>query len=243
VILGNNNSTPNNGGISLNINRKIASQFSLAASGTVTKMTAYLFGSGTAQAIRLVIYSDVAGAPGTLLVQTNEQILTLNTLDWVDFTLPAPVFLAAGTYWVGIIAGATNNGVTLWRKQPGVTTKYAPDTYSDGAAASWTGTDFTDNTEVLIYATLPVDNAITVPVALATAAAPAPQGVSGPVAVPALAVARGVVPVSVTGNITVPVVSALASASAPSPQAHASRIAITMPTDQPVNALELVEDP
>src|SRR5919201_5193369 len=53
---------------------KLATKFSLSAPGSISRISVYLYGSGTsgAQALRAIVYSDVGGAPDKLLSTSKE---------------------------------------------------------------------------------------------------------------------------------------------------------------------------
>ena len=69
-------------------------RYALSQSMTVTSMDIYM-GAGTSGNGVLGIYSDT-GVPGSLLVQSNPQVLTTG---WNYFVVP-PTALPAGTYWL-----------------------------------------------------------------------------------------------------------------------------------------------
>lgn len=62
---------------------------------TITSLDIYM-GAGTSGSGVLGIYSDAAGVPGSLLVQSNAQVLSTG---WDYFVVP-PTVLPTGTYWL-----------------------------------------------------------------------------------------------------------------------------------------------
>jgi hypothetical protein len=53
-------------------------------------------------------YADANGAPGTLLGVTEPLTFSsTNAAGWYQLAFSAPLNLAAGNYWIGVITGAT----------------------------------------------------------------------------------------------------------------------------------------
>jgi hypothetical protein len=135
--------------------RKRVVHFQLPQAGGVSKLTMYLAPTSTSgqQQIAGVIYSDAAGAPGSLLATSNQ--LTFHSTDaagWYDLVFPSSVALPAGTYWIGLISGATGN-VTGFRYS-NVTGARALNTnsYTSGPTNPF-GTATIDSEQMSIYAT------------------------------------------------------------------------------------------
>jgi hypothetical protein len=98
-------------------NRKRVSAYTLPVAGSVSKLSAYLAPTGTSgqQALEGVLYADAAGKPGSLLGATSQlSFQSTGAPGWYDLSFPAPLDLAAGTYWIGLISGASN-GVAGFR--------------------------------------------------------------------------------------------------------------------------------
>jgi hypothetical protein len=91
-------------------NAKSASYFKCSQTGTVTDIFAYVARVGAAGNGAAAIYADNAGSPGALIASTNQA--TVGTAySWVDFHLPSPVSVTAGTgYWLAI---SSNNALNL----------------------------------------------------------------------------------------------------------------------------------
>src|SRR6185369_12364539 len=112
---------------------KSVSRFAVASSLQFTTGYHYLVNNGTAaQAVRMVVYDDLAGAPGTLLGQSLEQIvqpldvatpptitgvltppgtLTAWPDGWVQFLFPQAVTIQPPYVWVGLHRGTTGANV------------------------------------------------------------------------------------------------------------------------------------
>ena len=97
--------------------RKRMNAYALPEAGSVTKLSVYLAPTSTSgqQVLEGVIYSDNAGKPQALL-GVSEQLTfkSTNAAGWYDLSFVSPLRLAAGTYWIGVITGATP-GVAGWR--------------------------------------------------------------------------------------------------------------------------------
>ena len=96
---------------------KTGGYFYLSTSGTVTKITAYIRGSGYAKA---AIYSDLNGAPNVPLGGVTQQVSVPSSAGWVDFWYSNPVSLQAGGYWLTLIYDSgcnwffSSGGVSAW---------------------------------------------------------------------------------------------------------------------------------
>jgi hypothetical protein len=143
----------------LSANYKFASPFDLPRSGVVTDLRVDVgrnnedFGPPPGQLIRGVIYSDSAGSPNTLLGTSDEVNRdSWNMREWLDLTFSTGVALTAGTYWLGIHAGAQDNGSFFYFDTLAGKWAYNFDTYADGAGAGF-GTATTQVKNLSIYAT------------------------------------------------------------------------------------------
>jgi hypothetical protein len=85
---------------------KVAGRFQLTEAGSVTKITAYIRGSGTA---KCAIYSDSNGAPGSLIGGATQQVSVPGSGTWVDFVYSTPVNLTPGYYWLVLIYDSGGN--------------------------------------------------------------------------------------------------------------------------------------
>jgi len=135
--------------------RKRVDHFQLSVAGSVSKLTMYLAPTGKSgqQVLEGVIYADQSGSPGGLLAVSRE--LTFQSTDtpgWYDLIFPSPVSLSAGTYWIGVISGATS-GVTRfrWNNVPGARA-LSSDLYSDGPSNPF-GSASIDSEQMSVFAT------------------------------------------------------------------------------------------
>jgi hypothetical protein len=102
--------------------KKRVNSYTLPEAGSVSKLTIYL-AKGTVSGSQLlegVIYSDAGGTPSALLGQTAKLTFTsTQEPGWYDLRFASPVKLGAGTYWIGILAGATGKVAGLrWTSVP-----------------------------------------------------------------------------------------------------------------------------
>ena len=95
---------------------KTGGLFQLTTAGTVTKITAYIRGSGYAKA---AIYSE-NGGPVSLVGGVTQQVSVPSSAGWVDFVYSSPVSLGAGYYWLTLIYDSgcswffNSGGVSAW---------------------------------------------------------------------------------------------------------------------------------
>ena len=76
-------------------------QYSAAQSGQVSLVRVYLDAGSSATVVRVAVYSDQAGTPGTILSQGSAPGLTTG---WVTVNMP-PISLVQGTrYWIAVMA-------------------------------------------------------------------------------------------------------------------------------------------
>jgi hypothetical protein len=90
--------------------RKRVNRYALPTAGSVTKLSIYLAPTGTSgqQALRGLVYADANGAPGALLGASEPLTFSsTNAAGWYQVAFSAPLKLAAGNYWIGVITGAT----------------------------------------------------------------------------------------------------------------------------------------
>jgi hypothetical protein len=99
-----------------------------------------------------VIYSDASGKPEALLGATEQLTFkSTNTAGWYDLQFASPVKLAAGSYWIGVMTGATA-GVTGFRYDNVAGARnYNANTYASGPTNSF-GAVTTDSEQMSLYA-------------------------------------------------------------------------------------------
>jgi hypothetical protein len=118
-------------------NTKRGSRFYLGQKGLLHNMAAYLDGNGAgssgSQSLRMVLYRDSSGQPGTRIAQSNAVSVAADSgLRWVYFPSPAAQ-LNPGYYWIMVHSGSTN-AVTRIRASVDANLRANTDTFSDGAA-------------------------------------------------------------------------------------------------------------
>jgi hypothetical protein len=135
--------------------RKRVNRYALPTAGSVSKLSIYLVPGGVSgqQVVKGLIYADSGGAPGALLA-TSEQVTyaSANGSGWYDLKFPAPVKLAAGNYWIGVITG--NTGDVAGFRYDGVTGSrdYNVNAYASGPSNPF-GTATNDPEQMSLYAT------------------------------------------------------------------------------------------
>jgi PKD domain-containing protein len=130
AILGNNiKSTSGASGSAAG--RMQTSIFTLAAAGTLTELHGLLSnGNVTSDSVRLVIYADSAGSPGSRVAYTSPLTIPASSdveVSEAGFSVP----LAAGNYWLGYKAMATGGPCQMWAASTGGTHKGLVSSASD----------------------------------------------------------------------------------------------------------------
>jgi hypothetical protein len=118
-------------------NTKRGSRFYMGQKGLLLNMGAYLDGNGSAssgsQSLRMVLYRDSSGRPGTRVAQSNAVSIAANSSTrWVYFPSPAAQ-LDPGYYWIMIHSGSTS-AVARIRATVDANVRSNTDAFSDGAA-------------------------------------------------------------------------------------------------------------
>jgi len=116
------------------------------AFNTVSALKVYWKNDYGSAKVKGVIYADSNGAPGALLATSNE--VSGVTAGWTTLGFASNVTLAAGDYWIGVIADTTM--LTDGWGSTGEN-RYNADTYSDGPADPF-GTPTSSTTRKPIYA-------------------------------------------------------------------------------------------
>ncbi|TMK23936.1 MAG: choice-of-anchor D domain-containing protein, partial [Actinobacteria bacterium] len=135
--------------------RKRVNRYALAAAGSVTKLSIYLAPTATAgqQLLKGLIYADSAGAPGALLAVSEALTFkSTNAAGWYDLVFSAPVKLAAGNYWIGVITGASSYVAGFRYDAVTGARDYNANTYTSGASNPF-GTPTIDPEQTSLYAT------------------------------------------------------------------------------------------
>jgi subtilisin family serine protease/phosphodiesterase/alkaline phosphatase D-like protein len=140
---------------SFGFERKRVNSCTLPTSGSVTKLSVYLEPAGTSgqQVMKGVIYSDAAGKPEKLL-GVSEQLTfkSTNAGNWYELPFSSPVKLSAGSYWIGVITGATSNVAGFRYDSVTNSRDYNANTYSSGPTNPF-GSVTVDNEQTSLYAT------------------------------------------------------------------------------------------
>jgi hypothetical protein len=119
-------------------NTKRGSRFYLGQKGLLLNMGAYVDGNGSgtsgSQSLRMVLYRDSSGRPGTRVAQSNTMSVAVDSSRrWVYFPSPAAQ-LDPGYYWIMIHSGSTN-AITRVMGSVVPNVRSNTDTFSDGAAS------------------------------------------------------------------------------------------------------------
>lgn len=105
AILGyNTKDNSNNAGF--DVGRMYVSKFTLATLQTMTELHGWFRGGSATATVRIVIYADTSGAPGTLLGYTSGLTLPV-TVDTELLETGFSVSLSAGDYWIGFRTSGT----------------------------------------------------------------------------------------------------------------------------------------
>jgi hypothetical protein len=118
--------------------RKRASRFTLGERGRLRELSANLDGNGGAsgqQKIKLVLYRDNNGVPGSKVAESNERTFSAGAAkNWYSFSLTTAnqVLMTPGNYWIALFTGGTEQVVRNYGEAPA--NWYGnDDLYSDGA--------------------------------------------------------------------------------------------------------------
>ena len=118
-------------------NTKRGSRFYMGQKGLLLNLAAYVDGNGAgssgSQNLRLVLYRDSSGRPGTRVAQSSAKAIAADSgVRWVYFSTPAAQ-LNPGYYWIMLHSGSTN-AVARVRATVDANVRSNTDTFSDGAA-------------------------------------------------------------------------------------------------------------
>ena len=130
-------------------------RYTLASPQSVTKLSAYVQGGGSATSMRAVIYSDSSNQPGAFVaVSQSVTIAAGQAAGWVDFSISGSPTLPVGQYWLGL--WASNTSALGYYDNSSNSGRYAPSTFSAGSnpPASWPSGGSFDDLSYSLYATL-----------------------------------------------------------------------------------------
>ena len=138
-------------------NLKGVSKYTLAKAGSVSKLSIYLQPTGTAgeQKIEGVIYAAEAsgGAPGALdATSTPITFKSTNTAGWYELPFATAVKLAAGSYWIGFLSGATANIAAFRYETVTSALDYNVNVFTSGPSTPF-GTPTVVSLQLSLYAT------------------------------------------------------------------------------------------
>lgn len=111
--------------------------------------------AGKKQQVKGLIYSDEGGKPGNLLGETEVIEPTAPiTAGFVDLNFATPIFIPAGTYWIGIMTGTTVSVVgyvfdAVAGARQFATRVFASGPFAKGSETAWT----TDTQQISCFAT------------------------------------------------------------------------------------------
>jgi hypothetical protein len=164
---------------SFRMDRKRVSRYALSSASLVSKLSIYLAPAGPAgqQVLKGVIYADSGNAPGALLGASEQLTFTsTNSAGWYDLSFSSPLKLAAGSYWIGVITGATSNVAGFRYDSVASSRDYNVNTYTSGPSEPF-GPVTTDAEQMSLYATYaPVQLSVPVHTAPPTITGTAQQG-------------------------------------------------------------------
>ena len=136
-------------------NRKQVGRYPLPTAGSVTKLSIHLAPTGTKgqQVMRGIIYADASGKPQALL-GASEQLTFKSTSSagWYELKFPSPVTLTAGSYWIGVLTGATGKVAGFRFTKVTAARNYNANTYSSGPSNPF-GSGSIDAKQTSLYAT------------------------------------------------------------------------------------------
>jgi hypothetical protein len=140
---------------SFSANRKRVSAYTLPVAGSVSKLTVYLAPTGVSgqQLLQGVLYADAAGKPGSLLAATSQ--LTFQSTaqaGWYELSFPTPPELAAGSYWIGLISGASGGVAGFRYDTVAGSREWNANTFTSGPSDPF-GAATVDGEQMSLYAT------------------------------------------------------------------------------------------
>jgi subtilisin family serine protease len=135
--------------------RKRVNRYALSIAATVSKLSIYLAPTSTSgeQVIKGLIYSDSSGSPSALLgTSTQLTFKSTNTAGWYDLPFSSPPVLAAGSYWIGVITGASSHVAGFRYDSVAGSRDYNENTFTSGPTNPF-GSFSNDAEQTSLYAT------------------------------------------------------------------------------------------
>src|SRR5207249_6843707 len=140
---------------SFSANRKRVSEYSLPVAGAVSKLSAYLAPTAKPgrQVLEGILYGNEAGKPGALLgVTAPLTFSSTSAAGWYELGFSAPVKLAAGSYWIGVITGETSKVAGFRYDSVAGARDWNANTYTSGPSNPF-GAVTVDSEQASLYAT------------------------------------------------------------------------------------------
>jgi len=137
-------------------NRKRVSLYTLPSAGSVSKLSIYLQPGGASgqQVLEGIVYANSGGAPGALLGTSSPLTFhSTNAAGWYALTFGTSLKLAAGSYWIGVITGATSDVAGFRYDSVSKSRVYNANTYTSGPSNPFGGSLTTDGEQMSLYAT------------------------------------------------------------------------------------------
>lgn len=134
---------------------QVAMQAILPEDGTVTSITAYLKGPPP-EPIRYAIYSDTAGEPDTLIVESATDEVGSTTYHWHTVGI-TPTHLTAGTYWLAVAFSHDSTYCVQSGTGAGQLRFKSHDAVANGFINNWAGSDDSNTRQISIYGTYVAD--------------------------------------------------------------------------------------
>ena len=136
-------------------NRKRVSLYTMPTSGSVVALNIYLQPGGASgqQAIEGIVYANSSGKPGALLGKSSQLTFrSTNSPGWYSLSFATPLNLAAGSYWIGVITGASSDVAGFRYESVSSGRDYDTNTYTSGPTNPF-GSITTDREQASVYAT------------------------------------------------------------------------------------------
>jgi hypothetical protein len=121
----------------------------------MSELTVYLAPTSHSgeQLIKGILYADAKGKPGELIAETGKlKFSSKGPAGWYHLAFLTPVRLSAGTYWIGIITGASSQVAGERFDSVSKAEDFNANSYIAGASKSF-GSFKTTNEEMSLYAT------------------------------------------------------------------------------------------
>jgi hypothetical protein len=136
-------------------NQKRVNRCVVPFNALMSELTVYLTPTSHSgeQLIKGILYADSKGKPGELIAETGKlKFASTSAAGWYPLAFLTPVKLTAGTYWIGIITGATSRVAGERFDSVPKAEDYNANSYLSGASKSF-GSFKTTNEEMSLYAT------------------------------------------------------------------------------------------